>query len=609
MRTLTKIAGAFACLALALGLFGPLTVQAATTPSLGAAASYAVLTGTYTNSSAATTVNGDIGFTTAPATPPLGAHANYGSGAPYATAHSTDAPAALGILNLELPCTFNFPAGSIDVSTDGPNGATGVYTAGIYCSTGAMNIGVGGITLNGPGTFIFRAVGALTSTTGSTVTLGAGVSACDVFWTATAATSLANLTHFEGNIIDNANAITLGANTTMTGRAISLGAGTVSTGSTDTITAPTCAASASGGGSSRGPSTITVVKTVINGNGGTKTVADFPLFVNGIPVISGATNVFPAPADVYRVTETSDPNYTRSFSGDCDATGGIALNPGNANICVLTNTYTGAPAVVAPLDPPLIDVIKIPSPLALPAGPGSVTYTYTLKNIGIVPVGNITMIDNACSTLNRVSGDTNNNNKLDLNEVWTYTCQTNLTQTTTNIVVATGTANGFSTSSVANATVIVGTPVIPPLIHVTKVPSSFTLPAGGGTITYTEKITNPGTVATGNITLTDDKCSPMKYVSGDLNHDYMIEPDETFTYTCTTKLTKTTTNTATASGTANGMTVHALAIATVVVAPVIPKLPNTGFAPTFSIKTIIALAASAIALAALVFMALKKQNA
>jgi len=608
MRTLTKIAGALACLALVLGLFGPIAVQAATTPSLGSAASYAVLAGTYTNSSGATTVTGDIGFTTPPATTPLGIHTNYGSGAPYPAAHSTDAPAALSILNLELPCTFNFPGGPIDVSTDGPNGATGVYTAGIYCNTGAMNIGVGGITLNGPGTFIFRATGALTSTTGSTVTLGAGVSACDVFWTATAATSLANLTHFEGTIIDNANAITVGANTTMTGRAISLGAGTVSTGSTVTITAPTCAA-VSLGGSSRGPSTITIVKTVINGNGGTKTVADFPLFVNGIPVVSGATNVFPAPAGVYRVTETADPNYARSFSGDCDATGGIALNPGNTNICVLTNTYIGAPAVVIPPAPPLIDVVKVPNPLALPAGPGSVIYTYTLKNIGTVPVGNITMIDNACSALNRVSGDTNSDNKLDLNETWIYTCQTNLTQTTTNVVVATGTANGLSTSSVANATVVVGTPVVPPLIHVTKVPSPFTLPAGGGAVTYTEKITNPGTVALSNVTLTDDKCAPMKFVSGDANNDSMLDPAETWTYTCTAKLTKTTTNTATADGTANGMTVHALAIATVVVAPVIPKLPNTGFAPTFSLKTIMTLAGSALALIVIVFIALKKQNA
>ena len=59
--------------------------------------------------------------------------------------------------------------------------------------------------------------------------------------------------------------------------------------------------------------------------------------------------------------------------------------------------------------------------------------------------------------------------------------------------------------------------MIPPLIHVTTIPSPLAARAGGGSVTYTEKITNPGTVALSNVTLTDDKCTPMKYVSGDTN--------------------------------------------------------------------------------------------
>src|SRR5439155_114843 len=35
---------------------------------------------------------------------------------------------------------------------------------------------------------------------------------------------------------------------------------------------------------------LTLVKTVINDNGGTKQVADFPLFVNGSPVTTGVAN-------------------------------------------------------------------------------------------------------------------------------------------------------------------------------------------------------------------------------------------------------------------------------------------------------------------------------
>jgi hypothetical protein len=95
-------------------------------------------------------------------------------------------------------------------------------------------------------------------------------------------------------------------------------------------------------------------------------------------------------------------------------------------------------------------------------------------------------------------------------------------------------------------------------------------------VTYTEKITNPGTVALSNVRLTDDKCSPMKYISGDTNNDSKLGTTEIWTYTCKMNLTKTTTNTAIASGEANGFSVRDLALATVVVATAVPKLPNTG---------------------------------
>lgn len=533
--------------------------MAATTPSLGAAASYAILSETYTNTAVGTTVTGDIGFTTGPLVRPAGVQSNYGSGAPYSTA-GTDQGSALSSLASQA-CTFTFAPGAIDLATDTTHGPIGVYTPGVYCTSGAgaASIGTAGITLSGGGTYIFRIVGALTSVDGAVVTL-ASASACDVFWTPTEATTLGPNNIFVGTDIDDAG-ITVGANTTWTGRALAFG-GTVTT-DTDTFAVPTCTSTG----------TINVVKTVINDSAGTKVVSDFPLFVNGTAVTSGATNTFDAPG-TYTVTETNDPAaYAATFSGDCNSSGVLSLNPGIDLFCILTNNDIAVPVV--PPVPPLIDVVKVPSPLSLPSGPGSVTYSYTLTNIGTVPVTNITMVGDTCSPVTLTSGDTNGNSILEVSETWVFHCTTTLTATHTNTVVTTGVANGITATDIATATVIVSLPIVPPLIHVTKIPSPLTLPIGGGSITYTKRVTNPGTAPLSNVTVTDDKCSPVAFVSGDTNGNSRLDPTETWIYTCQATLTATTTNTATASGSANGLTARDFAIAIVVVAGV-PEFPNTG---------------------------------
>ena len=206
-----------------IALAGPVASHAAVTPSLGVAATYGVLGSTYTNTSV-TTINGDVGFTTPPATIPLGTHTNYGSGAPYATA-GIDQATALITLNSQ-PCDFTFSIAT-DLSL-----LPQPLAPGVYCVTGAQSVGTGGITLT-PGTYNFRSTGALNTAANSSVV---GGSACDIFWTPTATTLGANST-FLGTVIDPSG-ITVGAVTSWSGRALAFG-GTVTT-DTNTITAPTC---------------------------------------------------------------------------------------------------------------------------------------------------------------------------------------------------------------------------------------------------------------------------------------------------------------------------------------------------------------------------------
>jgi hypothetical protein len=195
---------------------------------------------------------------------------------------------------------------------------------------------------------------------------------------------------------------------------------------------------------------------------------------------------------------------------------------------------------------------------------------------------NVTVTDDHCSPVTYVSGDLNGNGKLDPGEQWKYTCTATLGVTTTNTAIATGYSDDvYHQASVATAiaTVVVGAPITPPLINVVKVPSRLTpFPYGGGNVTYAYAVTNPGVVALHSVTLTDNKCGPVTRISGDANGNNLLDPGETWAYTCTANVPVTTMNIATAEGSANGIMAIGYAFSTVLVAA--PGLPNTGFPPT-----------------------------
>lgn len=242
--------------AFGFGLIG--STMAATTPSLGTAATYGILASTYTNI-AAGTINGDVGYTTPPVAPPT---INGATVTPKPPQAGIDQGTALAALNGQA-CDFNF-AVATDLSL-----LPQPLIPGVYCVTAAASIGVGGITLNGVGTYIFRISGALNTVANSIVTLAGGASSCDIFWTPNATTLGADST-FKGTVIDDAG-ITVGNNVTWEGRALNF-ATTVTTNN-DTITVPTCSVPS-------GTGTLHVIKNVINLGGGTAVASDFIISVH-----------------------------------------------------------------------------------------------------------------------------------------------------------------------------------------------------------------------------------------------------------------------------------------------------------------------------------------
>jgi hypothetical protein len=89
---------------------------------------------------------------------------------------------------------------------------------------------------------------------------------------------------------------------------------------------------------------LTVIKNVVNDNGGTAVVSDFSLFIDGNPVTSGASNT--VGVGTHTVSETPLPGYVGTISGDCDASGSVTVAQGENKTCTITNNDQAASLTV-----------------------------------------------------------------------------------------------------------------------------------------------------------------------------------------------------------------------------------------------------------------------
>jgi peptidoglycan/xylan/chitin deacetylase (PgdA/CDA1 family)/uncharacterized protein (DUF2141 family) len=115
-------------------------------------------------------------------------------------------------------------------------------------------------------------------------------------------------------------------------------AGNVATSSVNTVTVNNVTAQTG---------QITVTVAVINDNGGTKQVANFPIAINGTTLTSGVAKTFSV--GNYTITKVIDAQYTSSFSGNCDTNGSFTLNANAQIICTLT--YNDIAQTLPPVDP------------------------------------------------------------------------------------------------------------------------------------------------------------------------------------------------------------------------------------------------------------------
>ena len=210
----------------------------ASAPTLGSAASFAVLGGSTVTNTGPTTVNGDLGVS--PGSAVTGFPPGIVTGG---TIHAADAVAAQA--QSDVTTAYNSLASqacTTDLTGQDLGGKT--LTAGVYCFSSSAQL-TGTLTLDAQGNagavFVFKIGSTLTTASGSSVLMINGGSPCNVFWQVGSSATLGTTTSFLGNILA-LTSITLNTGADVSGRALARnGAVTMDT---NTVAAPACGAAA-----------------------------------------------------------------------------------------------------------------------------------------------------------------------------------------------------------------------------------------------------------------------------------------------------------------------------------------------------------------------------
>lgn len=228
----------------------------AVAPSLGAAASFAVLGATAVSNTGPTVLNGDLGISPNNASSITG----FPPGLVTGVTHAADAVA----LQAQADTTTAYNALTSQACDFGPFAPTDLggqtLTPGVYCYSSTVGL-TGALTLNGQGNsnsvWIFRIGSALTTASSSSVLLINSASACNVFWQVGSSATLGTTTAFRGNILA-LSSITLNTGATMIGRALARTAAV--TLDTNTVSFSGCAAPA---GSTNTPQPNSATQTAV----------------------------------------------------------------------------------------------------------------------------------------------------------------------------------------------------------------------------------------------------------------------------------------------------------------------------------------------------------
>ena len=186
-----------------------------------------------------------------------------------------------------------------------------------------------------------------------------------------------------------------------------------------------------------------------------------------------------------------------------------------------TTTSPGSGATVTATQGGAITISKTASASALSA-PGTVTYTFTVKNTGNVSLTGANIADNAnftgLSALSCNGNETNGSITLAVGASETCTATESVTQTqidagtslvdTASVTAATPASDTAQPSVGASSSQVTVTITQNPSLKVVKTASVSSVSAAGQTYTYTFAVTNNGNVTESNIGIADTQSTP-----------------------------------------------------------------------------------------------------
>jgi uncharacterized repeat protein (TIGR01451 family) len=195
---------------------------------------------------------------------------------------------------------------------------------------------------------------------------------------------------------------------------------------------------------------------------------------------------------------------------------------------------------------PTITVDKTASPTSLPEPGGVATFTVRVNNTSAEAVTLTALVDDVHGDLHG-QGDCATGGSIAAGSYYecsfSATVSGNAGDSETDTVTATASDDESNPASAQDSATVTIT-AIHPDIAIVKTADPEIVHAGD-MVSYTYVVTNPGDDPLSTVSVSDDKCSPVEFMGGDLDSDDQLDLDESWVYTCSTALSEDTTNTAT----------------------------------------------------------------